>query len=79
MDAGVTYYKHKGIYAFRKQAIIDFAKLPMRPLEASEKIECIRYLEYGRTIKMVRSDSPALGIDTREDLEEARKVFKLRK
>jgi 3-deoxy-manno-octulosonate cytidylyltransferase (CMP-KDO synthetase)/3-deoxy-alpha-D-manno-octulosonate 8-oxidase len=79
VDAGVTYYKHKGIYAFRKQAIIDFAKLPMRPLEASEKIECIRYLEYGRTIKMVRSDSPALGIDTREDLEEARKVFKLRK
>lgn len=75
MDAGVIYYKHKGIYAFRKQAIIDFAKLPMRPLEASEKIECIRYLEYGRTIKMVRSDSPALGIDTLEDLEEARRVF----
>ncbi|HEA30004.1 MAG TPA: 3-deoxy-manno-octulosonate cytidylyltransferase [Leeuwenhoekiella sp.] len=76
LNAGVTYYKHKGIYAFRKQAIIDFAKLPMRPLEASEKIECIRYLEYGRIIKMVRSDSPALGIDTEADLNEARKVFK---
>jgi 3-deoxy-manno-octulosonate cytidylyltransferase (CMP-KDO synthetase)/3-deoxy-alpha-D-manno-octulosonate 8-oxidase len=78
VDAGVIYYKHKGIYAFRKQAIIDFAKLPMRQLEASEKIECIRYLEYGRTIKMVRSDSPALGIDTLEDLQEARRVFKFK-
>lgn len=75
VDAGIIYYKHKGIYAFRKQAIIDFAKLPMRSLEASEKIECIRYLEYGRTIKMVRSESPALGIDTVADLEEARRVF----
>ncbi|WP_031425667.1 3-deoxy-manno-octulosonate cytidylyltransferase [Flavimarina sp. Hel_I_48] len=75
MEAGVTYYKHKGIYAFRKQAIMDFAQLPMRPLEASEKIECIRYLEYGRSIKMVRSETPALGIDTVADLEEARKIF----
>lgn len=72
----VTYYKHKGIYAFRKQAILDFYQLPMRGLETAEKIECIRYLEYGRTIKMVRSNSIALGIDTPADLERARKVFK---
>ncbi len=74
-EAGVVYYKHKGIYAFRKQAILDFYKLPMRPLEASEKIECIRYLEYGKNIKMVESKTPAIGIDTPEDLEEARAVF----
>lgn len=72
----ITYYKHKGIYAFRKQAILDFYKLPMSPLEAAEKIECIRYLEYGKTIKMVRSNLPAIGIDTAEDLERARLILK---
>ncbi len=75
-DIKVTYFKHKGIYAFRKQAVIDFAKLPMRSLEAVEKIEAIRYLEYGKRIKMVYSDSPAIGIDTPEDLEEARTILK---
>lgn len=46
-DVDTTYYKHKGIYAFRKEALLDFYKLPMGRLEASEKIECIRYLENG--------------------------------
>ena len=75
-DIEVTYYKHKGIYAFRKQAVIDFATLPMRNLEASEKIEAIRYLEYGKRIKMVFSETPAIGIDTPQDLEEARTILK---
>ena len=48
----VKYYKHKGVYAFRKEAILDFYHLPMLELEASEKIECIRYLEYGKRIKI---------------------------
>lgn len=72
----VTYFKHKGIYAFRKQAVLDFYNLPMRNLEASEKIEAIRYLEYGKRIKMVFSDSPAIGIDTPQDLEDARNIIK---
>ncbi|RZV60488.1 MAG: 3-deoxy-manno-octulosonate cytidylyltransferase, partial [Flavobacteriaceae bacterium] len=46
-EAKARYFKHKGIYAFRKQALIDFTNLPMQFLEATEKIECIRYLEYG--------------------------------
>lgn len=74
-SANYTYYKHKGIYAFRKQAIVDFYKLPMSPLEAAEKIECIRYLEYGHKIKMVHSKTPALGIDTPDDLQIARKII----
>jgi 3-deoxy-manno-octulosonate cytidylyltransferase (CMP-KDO synthetase) len=69
------YYKHKGIYAFRKQAILDFAVLPMRMLEATEKIECIRYLEYGRRIKMVETSVQGVEIDTIEDLEKARKLW----
>ncbi len=70
----LTTFKHKGIYAFRKQAILDFAALPMGTLEAAEKIECIRFLEYRRKIKMVQSTSPSIGIDTPEDLEKARKI-----
>ncbi|WP_242205810.1 3-deoxy-manno-octulosonate cytidylyltransferase [Aestuariivivens insulae] len=75
-NAGVTYYKHKGVYAFRKQAILDFYRLPMLPLEASEKIECIRYLEYGKRIKMVETTIQGVEIDTPEDLERAKKLWK---
>lgn len=74
--AGITTYKHKGIYAFRKQAILDFASMNMTPLEKAEKIECIRFLEYGKKIKMVRSSKLAIGIDTPEDLEKAIKIYK---
>lgn len=74
-DSGVTYFKHVGIYAFRKQALMDFYRLPMLELEASEKIEAIRYLEYGKRIKMVETKVKGVGIDTPEDLEEARKLF----
>lgn len=74
-NVGVTYYKHKGVYAFRKQAIIDFHRSPMLTLEASEKIEAIRYLEYGKKIKMVESDVVGVEIDTPEDLERARKLL----
>ncbi len=72
------YFKHKGIYAFRKQAILDFYRLPMRSLEAVEKIECIRYLEYGKNIKMVISNTPGVEIDTPEDLVRANKLLKER-
>ena len=74
-SANVTYYKHIGIYAFRKSALMDFYRLPMLPLEAAEKIECIRYLEYGKKIKMVETSVKSIGIDTPEDLEKARKIF----
>lgn len=72
----VTYYKHIGVYAFRKEALMDFHRLPMRQLEAAEKIECIRYLEYGKKIIMVETNFHGIGIDTPEDLEKAREIFK---
>ncbi|EMY82114.1 3-deoxy-manno-octulosonate cytidylyltransferase KdsB [Psychroflexus gondwanensis ACAM 44] len=74
-DITVDYFKHVGIYAFRKKALMDFYKLPMSPLEAAEKIECIRYLENGKTIKMVETSEVSIGIDTPEDLEKARQKF----
>ena len=72
----VKYYKHKGVYAFRKQAILDFYRLPMLSLEASEKLEQLRYLEYGKRIKMVETDVQGIEIDTPEDLERAKKIWK---
>ena len=75
-EAAATYYKHKGIYAFRKRALMDFQKLPMLPLEAKEKIEAIRFLEYGKKIRMVETHVTGIEIDTPEDLERARKAWK---
>lgn len=71
-----TYYKHKGIYAFRKRALMDFQQLPMLQLEATEKIEAIRYLEYGKKIKMVETTVTGIEIDTPEDLEKAKAAWK---
>ncbi|RSK38541.1 3-deoxy-manno-octulosonate cytidylyltransferase [Mangrovimonas spongiae] len=75
-EAGARYFKHKGIYAFRKQALLDFYNLPMQFIEATEKIECIRYLEYGKRIKMVETTIQGVEVDTPEDLERARKLWK---
>lgn len=71
-EADVVHFKHIGIYAFRKNALLDFCNLPMLALESAEKIECLRYLEYGKNIKMVETDLKTIGIDTPEDLEKAR-------
>ncbi|MFT5230098.1 MAG: 3-deoxy-D-manno-octulosonate cytidylyltransferase [Planctomycetota bacterium] len=75
-DKNAHYFKHVGIYAFRKQAILDFAKLEMSPLEAAEKIECLRFLENGRQIKMVVSKETTFGIDTPKDLIKANDFLK---
>ncbi len=74
-NVGVRYMKHIGIYAFRKAALMDFYRLPMLSLEASEKLEQLRYLEYGKRIRMVETDHGSIGIDTPEDLEKARKML----
>lgn len=74
-DAGAQYYRHVGIYAFRKHALMDFYRLPMQSLEASEKLEQLRYLEYGKKIRMVVTSHAGIGIDTPEDLEKARAML----
>ena len=75
-SVNVKYFKHKGVYAFRREALLDFYRLPMLTLEASEKIECIRYLEYGKKIKMVETHVQGVEIDTPEDLERAKRLWK---
>jgi len=69
------YYEHIGVYAFRKQALLDFTEWPVTPLEATEKIECLRYLEHGIPLKMVVTDYMGIEIDTPEDLLRAAKLL----
>lgn len=70
-DVPITYYEHIGVYAFRKQSLINFTNWPMTPLESAEKIECLRYLEYGIPIRMVVTGYMGVEIDTPDDLKRA--------
>jgi CMP-2-keto-3-deoxyoctulosonic acid synthetase len=71
----VVYYKHIGIYAFRKNILMDFTQWETTPLEGVEKLEQLRYLENGVKIKMVLTAESPVSIDTPEDLELARKFM----
>jgi len=71
----IQYYEHIGVYAFRKETLLAFSQWPVTPLEAAEKIECLRYLENGIPIKMVTVDYMGIEIDTPEDLERAAKFL----
>ena len=74
-ETHATVYKHVGVYAFRKDALIDFYKHAPTPLEMAEQIEAIRYLEMGKTIQMVETQFDGIGIDVPEDLERAKKLM----
>ena len=74
-ESSAVYYEHIGIYAFRKQALLNFTKWEMTPLEKTEKIECLRYLENGVLLKMVLTDYMGIEIDTPEDLERASRMI----
>jgi 3-deoxy-manno-octulosonate cytidylyltransferase (CMP-KDO synthetase) len=76
-DTGATavYYEHIGVYAFRKAALLQFTNFPVSPLEAVEKIECLRYLENGIPMRMVVTSYLGVEIDTPEDLERAARLL----
>ncbi len=71
-----TYYEHIGVYAFRKNALLQFTTWEMTPLEAAEKIECLRYLENGVPLKMVLTEGEIIKIDVPEDLQKAEAYLK---
>jgi len=66
------YFLHVGVYAYKKDALITFTKLPQSQLEKIEKLEQLRYLENGIKIKMAETDYNNIAIDTPEDLERAK-------
>jgi 3-deoxy-manno-octulosonate cytidylyltransferase (CMP-KDO synthetase) len=75
IKAAPTYYEHIGVYAFRKQALLQFTAWPVSPLESVEKIECLRYLENGIPMRMVITEYMGVEIDTPEDLEKAARLL----
>ena len=69
-------FKHIGVYAFRKIALEIISKIPQTELEKIEKLENLRFLEYGFTIFMIETDQVNFGIDTEEDLQKAIEYIK---
>lgn len=74
-SSSTIYYEHIGVYAFRKQALLNFTGWEMTPLEEAEKIECLRYLENGIALKMVVTEYMGVEIDTPEDLARATELL----
>ncbi len=68
-------YKHIGIYAYRRDFLLSYTKLPATPLEQAESLEQLRALENGYKIKVIDTDKQFIGVDTPEDLERVRKYF----
>lgn len=69
----VTYWKHIGVYAYRKNILQEFTGLPKSELESVEMLEQLRLLENGYRIRMVETVHQPIAIDTQEDLEKARR------
>ncbi len=71
------YYKHIGIYAYRKEALQEFTHLPISSLEEVEKLEQLRYLENGYKLRLAVTEIGSIGIDTEADLVAAREKYSL--
>lgn len=78
-EVPVQWQEHIGIYAFRKEALLQFTRWPVSPLEAAEKIECLRYLENGFPLKMVSTNMEMIKIDVPDDLLAAQEYLRSQK
>lgn len=71
------FYIHVGMYAYRSEVLDEVTKLPQSSLELAESLEQLRWLQNGYKIKVALTDAPTFGIDTPEDLEQAKKLFNI--
>lgn len=69
---GFTWFKHLGLYVYERGFLLRYPGLPRGPLEAAEKLEQLRALENGFSIRVVETAADGIGIDTQEDLDKAR-------
>lgn len=69
------YYKHIGIYAFRKKALMEFPKMFISEIEKAEKIEALRFIYNDKKIKLLEIHNNIISIDTEEDFIEAEKFI----
>jgi 3-deoxy-manno-octulosonate cytidylyltransferase (CMP-KDO synthetase) len=72
---GMTAYKHIGLYAYQKPFLMEFSRLPVSQLETIEKLEQLRILENGTSIRVMETEKDSIGVDRKEDLVEVEKVL----
>lgn len=71
----VDYFKHIGLYIYRREFLLAYPDLPIGPLERAERLEQLRALENGFKIRVVETEYDALGVDTPEDLKHVTELF----
>jgi 3-deoxy-manno-octulosonate cytidylyltransferase (CMP-KDO synthetase) len=77
-DAGATaHYKHIGLYVYRRDFLLGYSDMPVGPLERAERLEQLRALENGHSIRVVETEYESIGVDTPEDLERVSKLFEV--
>lgn len=69
-------YKHIGIYAYRRDFLLNYAAMAPTPLEQTESLEQLRALEHGYKIKVLKTDFKSIGVDTPEDLAKVNEYFR---
>ncbi len=74
-NRGTPIYRHVGLYVYRRYALLDFARTPPMPLETSEGLEQLRFLESGYRMKVVETQYRSIGVDTPSDLEKVKKII----
>jgi 3-deoxy-manno-octulosonate cytidylyltransferase (CMP-KDO synthetase) len=74
-SGGTAYYKHLGLYVYRREFLLAYPGLPVGPLEEAERLEQLRALENRRSIRVVETEYESLGVDTPEDLERVAQLF----
>ena len=77
--SGGSYFKHLGLYAYRKPALDRFVSLPESTLEKSERLEQLRFLENGIPIYVAETPFDSIGVDTEEDLLKVQEALKIRR
>ena len=77
-NAGAQVYKHIGIYAYRRDFLLDYARMAQTPLEVSESLEQLRALENGYRIHVIETDAVFIGVDTEEDLAAVNEEYRRR-
>jgi len=75
----LVYYKHIGLYVYRRDVLLKLAGLPPTPLEKAERLEQLRALEHGIRIRVVETQHDSIGVDTVEDLERVRSMFQVQR
>ncbi len=73
--SGHVYYKHIGLYVFRRGFLLRYAELPQTPLELMEKLEQLRILEHGYTMKAAVTTCDSIPVDTADDLQRVRALI----